>query len=78
MATATYFLLAVIISSLETSRAMKAMAFGVAALLSVMVGVSRVYLGVHWPSDVIAGWCLGAAWAMVAAVGLKMLGKRMD
>jgi undecaprenyl-diphosphatase len=37
----------------------------VAVLITLMVGVSRVYLGVHWPSDVLAGWCAGFAWAML-------------
>lgn len=75
VATATYFLLAVIISSLEESRVMKALAFAFAGLLSLGIGFSRMYLGVHWPSDVIAGWCLGASWALIAAVVLRALNK---
>lgn len=37
----------------------------VAILLTILVGMSRVYLGVHYPSDVLAGWCVGTAWALL-------------
>jgi undecaprenyl-diphosphatase len=62
---AVFLTLAMLIASLEPNRATKAMVYVLALLLVVSIGISRVYLAVHWPSDVLAGWCLGAVWALV-------------
>lgn len=74
MAAATYLTLAVLLASLEPARRAKALVFCVAAILVLSIGVSRVYLGVHWPTDVLAGWCLGSAWALAAWFILGRLG----
>nr|WP_276510037.1 phosphatase PAP2 family protein [Niveibacterium umoris] len=45
-----------------------------AVSLTAMIGASRVYLGVHWPSDVLAGWALGAAWALACWIFAQLTG----
>jgi undecaprenyl-diphosphatase len=47
---------------------------GLAWAMIVMIGVSRIYLGVHWPTDVIGGWCLGIAWS---SLSVALLGRWM-
>src|SRR5690348_16941652 len=77
LSAACYLTLAMLVASLETRRRTKALAYGLAAAVLVGVGFSRVYLGVHWPSDVLAGWCLGAMWALAAGIALRALGGRV-
>lgn len=64
LATVFYLTLGVMLTQAFPRRRFKAYALGVGVLLALMVGVTRVYLGAHWATDVIAGWCVGAAWAM--------------
>ncbi|WP_252926129.1 phosphatase PAP2 family protein [Aliihoeflea sp. 40Bstr573] len=51
----------------------RAYVLAVAITLTLMIGISRIYLGVHWPSDVVAGWAMGAAWASLAWLTVSAL-----
>ncbi len=59
----TYLTLGALLARMHASGRVKLFFLGLAVALTLLIGASRVYLGVHWPSDVLAGWCVGAAWA---------------
>lgn len=60
-----YLMLGMMLARIEASYSAKVYIFSVCVLLTMMIGMSRVYLGVHWPTDVLAGWAVGATWALL-------------
>jgi undecaprenyl-diphosphatase len=71
-----YLTLGALLAAAAERRRDRGCILGVAVGLTVLVGFSRVFLGVHWPSDVLAGWCLGAAWAMGCWLALRAWPRR--
>jgi undecaprenyl-diphosphatase len=71
-----YLTLGSILSRMAASKVAKAYFLSVAIALSVLVGLSRMYLGVHYPSDVLAGWAAGSVWAGFCAQAARWLQRR--
>jgi len=72
----TYLTLGALLARLQPRRELKAFLLGVAIVLTFLVGVSRVYLGVHWPTDVLAGWTAGGVWAILCWLAALTLQRR--
>ncbi|UVK42711.1 phosphatase PAP2 family protein [Mesorhizobium sp. AR07] len=72
----TYLTLGSLAAGFLQDRTVKAYVLVLAVLTTLLVGISRIYLGVHWPSDVLAGWCAGFAWAMLCWLAARLLQRR--
>lgn len=77
MLSATVFLtLGTLLGRFVHERVLKAYFLIVAVTLSVLVGVSRVYMGVHYPTDVLTGWVAGLAWALTCWLIARFMQRR--
>jgi undecaprenyl-diphosphatase len=65
LSAAVFLTLGALAAQFSPRKRVKAFALGAGITATLLVGLSRVYLGVHWPTDVLAGWCVGTAWASV-------------
>jgi undecaprenyl-diphosphatase len=74
LSTALYLTLAVLIARTFDDRRLKLLTVGIGAGLALLIGLTRVYLGVHYPSDVIGGWTAGVTWALACGVLARRLG----
>jgi len=60
----TYLTIAAVLARSQSSLRIGVYFMALAAFLTVVIGISRLYLGVHYPTDILAGWCIGTAWAI--------------
>ena len=65
MSAIVYFTLALIFSRRTSIAGLQKFYWTLAAIITLLVGTSRVFLGVHFPTDVVAGWCAGGIWVIL-------------
>jgi len=76
LAAVTYFTLGALLARTTADSGIKAYFLTSAALLALIVGATRIYLGVHFPSDVLAGWCAGITWALLCSLIARWLQRK--
>ncbi|HET7320881.1 MAG TPA: phosphatase PAP2 family protein, partial [Longimicrobiaceae bacterium] len=70
-----YGTLAYLVARLESTRRLRRWTLGLALVLVVVIGLSRLYMGVHYPSDVLAGWLVGFVWATASVLAIEVVGR---
>lgn len=73
MSACMYLTFGALLARFETQRRKKIIVLVFSAMIIVVVGLSRVYLGVHWPTDILAGWTAGAIWALLCWLAYRHL-----
>lgn len=76
MSAVVYLTLGSLLARIVQRRRLKFYVIAVACVLTFFVGVSRVYMGVHWPTDVLAGWTAGLVWAILCWMTARWLQNR--
>ena len=73
MSAIVYMTVGALLARVQPTAALRGYVLGLAVLLALAAGLSRLYLGVHWPSDVLAGWVAGGVWA----IGFWLIARRL-
>jgi undecaprenyl-diphosphatase len=71
-----YLTLGALLAELAADWRLKLFYVGIAVLLTLIIGLSRIYLGVHYPTDVLAGWSLGGGWALLCVTAAHAIKSR--
>ena len=77
IASALYLTLATLIARALPTRRLRIFTIATGATLALMIGLSRLYMGVHYPTDVLAGWTVGCAWALLCGIAARKLAPKV-